>query len=256
MELDDILRISQLEVSEEKDNDICSIVQFVVDPTYMWSSLKIASRYVSDMILERLLIHENRKLKRFFWGSLSKDYFAPLRANLFESYAHLLLSGGGEFLVRSLDDNVGFQLHVPPRKIEKFPNFSQCIDQNRYYIPCDSNRVGIDSVLLTTGCFQMTVAFGRNIPKSRRMEITDMTKLDKLYFVVPDENFKVFTRQKLVRSMRKTKETMQKQVSIQGTSKMTSVSHKLKKQKGMQTESAGVTKLDHLRQYVLCVSFK
>lgn len=256
LRLNHFYRINGLQVSKEKDDDICSVVQLDVNPTYLDFSLRMASQYASDRALEKFLVRENQELKRFFHRVHFNSSFASLRANLFEAYAHRLFSGGGEFLMRSLDDSIRCKLHVPPRDVERFHNISRCTDQNRYYIPWDPNHACIDAVVLGTGYFKMTVALDHDISKHHLMEIVEVSKIDKLYLAVPDEIFGDFGKQKLLENRKKTENTSQKQPSIKGASTKAVSYAKKKWQSLRETKKMQVSQLDSLCQYVICISFE
>ena len=218
--------------------NICPLVQFDVHPHYSDFSLKLASQYASDKVLKKFLVHENRELKKLLMKQPFCDYELPLRANLFEAYAHQLLSGGGEFPMRPLDEDITCKLHVLPGEIERFHNVSQCTDQNQYYIPWDSNHVCIDSVSLHTGYFQITMTMKFDIPEDNLMETVDALGMDGLYFVVPDVVFRDSVLNEVFDSKEATSHDEVKDERV-GTARKTSL-----------------RRLDHLHRYVIHISVK
>jgi hypothetical protein len=190
------------EVSNE-DDVINRIIHFEVKPPdYTRYKLTIASDYVAKKFSERL--HDRHELELIYFLTFFDhvSFVGPTVGHLFESYAHRKLSAGGEFLVRSLDKNREKKMRFPPRQLMIFGNFSECTDPNIYYRPTAKNFACIDSFILGTGYFQMTISMEHKIVEERMKEIKKVMKMEKLYFVVPHTKYKEFKKQELIRETR------------------------------------------------------
>ena len=95
--------IARGEVSNEDDISHL-LVQFQVDSTYSDFTLDVGSDYVMDEILARHVGVREQKLRDFIEDTQGSPDLAGAHARAFEGYAHRILSAGGKFLVRSLDD--------------------------------------------------------------------------------------------------------------------------------------------------------
>lgn len=116
---------------EKEDKISHSIVHFEVDTTtekkYLEKKLCMASKYITDMALERFVNHQYEELKNFLATASRLDSVSSCRGNLFESFAHRLLAAGGEFAVRSLNgEKVTKKLIIPQLTIDKFFDISKC----------------------------------------------------------------------------------------------------------------------------------
>jgi hypothetical protein len=176
------------------------IIHFEVrPPDYIRYKLTIASDYVARKFSERL--HDRHELELIYFLTFfdNVSFVGPTVGHLFESYAHRKLSAGGEFLVRSLDDDIEEKMSFPPRQPMTFGNFSECKNPNIYYKPQARNFACIDSLILGTGYFQTTISMEHKIAEERMKEIKKVMKMDKLYFVVPHTKYKEFKKQELTK---------------------------------------------------------
>ena len=266
----------------ESDNDDIGhfIVHYLVDSTYSDYSLVFSSKYVASLVLKSLLAlnfdrdhipaFPGEKLKRVLLSRKISPKFSSLQANLLEYIAHRLLSAGGKFIGRSLDDGTTFDLDIPRRSVKMFNDSSECTDPDVYYMARSWNHPCIGSVVLNTGCFRMTMTKNDDIPEDEMKMITKELKVDKFYFVVPDRIFKKFTRQKPT-DMLEYRETTQEQtaggqfVEKQAEQGQTSVKccldtilnpGKNKKRKLRKTRNGKDQQRDFPRQYVICIPFE
>ncbi|BDA42991.1 probable crinkler effector protein 16 [Coccomyxa sp. Obi] len=67
------------------------------------SHVAMASRYVSDMVVKKLLKSYELELRNFLAASTGEGQLGVVRGNLFESFVHQVLPKGGKFTVRYLD---------------------------------------------------------------------------------------------------------------------------------------------------------
>lgn len=64
----------------------------------------MASPYVSDMLVEKLLAFQELELRNFLAGTMGRDtILGVVRGDLFKSFVHQVLPKGGKFSVRYLD---------------------------------------------------------------------------------------------------------------------------------------------------------
>ncbi len=267
--------------AESDNNDINRfIVHYLVDSTYSDYSLVFSSKYVTSLVLKNFLAlsfdwdhtpaFPGKRLKQVLFSKKSSLILSGLQANLFEYVAHRLLSIGGKFLGRSLDDGTVLELNVPRRSVKIFNDPSECTDPDVYYMARSWNHPCIGSVVLNTGCFRMTMTKNDDIPEDEMKRITKELKVDKFYFVVPDRIFKKFTRQKPT-DMLEYRETTQEQtaggqiVEKQAEQGQASVQccldtilnpDKNKKRKLRKTRNGKDQQRDFPRQYVICIPFK
>ena len=170
-----------------------SIIHYKVAANYLDFSLVFASTWIADVALKLLLFYQQEKLRRLLLSGGSSPFLAPLLGNLFEDYAHQVLSTGGPFSGRSLDDEMKCQLFLPKMEIRRFYKFSECICKNVYYRAGRLNQASIDSVVVDKGYFQITKASYRPISRDPMEKIMKQMKLTEFFFVVPDwmyDNFK------------------------------------------------------------------
>jgi hypothetical protein len=189
----------KLPSSEEtwKDDISHRLVHFKVDQScYTKCTLIMASEYVRKMFFEALHERDDEEIRRFI--SLFKNVPGAASASgiLFERRANRLLSAGGEFLVRSLDDGSEKKVKFPPTMPEEFTTLSACTNPAIYYTPEAENFPCIDSLIPGIGYFQMTISLEHKIPRMEMKTIKSVMKMEKFYFVVPNTNYRNFEKQK------------------------------------------------------------
>ena len=181
-----------------KENEISHrIVHFKVEPPhYSKCRLEIGSDYAFEEALRKFLACPDDTVKEFIIMSEKLTSLAYFRGLIFENYAHRKLSEGGEFLVRSLDDDSEWMMEFPRRKFREFRRVSTCEESNVYYKAAKKNHPCIDSVILNEGYFQMTTSLIHPIKKLEMKSIMEVLRMDKLYFVVPGTSFRGFKKQR------------------------------------------------------------
>jgi hypothetical protein len=100
-----------------------------------------------------------------------------------------------------LEDGEEFQLKLPKRTVDRFHDISKC-EGEKYFIPWASNYACVDSYLKVSKdsagyLFQMTVSKKHPINNPKLLDIIRKTKLKDLYFVVPQNLFDQFQKQRL-----------------------------------------------------------
>ena len=267
--------------AESDNNDIGHfIVHYLVDSTYSDYSLVFSSKYVTSLVLKSLLASSldwdhipafsDEWLKRVLLSRKSSPNFSSLRANLLEYIAHRLLSAGGKFVGRSLDDGTAIELNIPRRNVKIFNDPSECTHPDVYYMARSWKHPCIGSVVLNTGCFRMTMTKNDDIPEDEMKRITKELKVDKFYFVVPDRIFKKFTRQKPMEMMIRRETTQGQTAGRQIVEKQAEQGHtpvqccldtilnpgKNKKRKPRKIRNGKDQQSDFPRQYVICIPFE
>jgi hypothetical protein len=257
--------------AESDENQIGHfIIHCMLESNYSDRFLRFSSKYVTSLALKELLESQDEELKEFLCKGY-RDRGDTLRANLFELCAHRLLSAGGEFVGRSLDDGIEFILNVPRRNAKIFSDLSECVDPNSYYSSRYWNSYYVDSIVPNDGYFRMTMNEENDISEGEIMKILEELKMRKLYFVVPDDIFQKFKVQRLSDTSVVCKKLEQEQV-IEGTG---ANEQKMEGQTSMEHRSDpighsdGKTKLyvindensidlptDLLRQYVICIPIR
>jgi hypothetical protein len=175
------------------------LVHFKVEPPcYTKYESVMASEYVMKKYARAREERQEQLTKSVLAFFQNIPFVASCIGNMFERYAHQKLSEGGEFLVRSLDDESENLVSFPARMSYTFQTLSECTNPNLYYVakaafPC------IDSLVLKTGYFQMTVSMKHDINEKMK-EIKSKMKMDNFYFVVPHTHYKEFKKQRILGS--------------------------------------------------------
>ena len=195
--LDKLILIALGKFSKE-DQISHQIVHFKVEPPlYTKRTLTITSMCALNKASEKFLALSDNNLKHFIFWSTGIPSLAFFRARAFEDYGHRRLSRGGDFLIRSLDDETEETLKLPRRSLEVFQDLSKCNNPNVYYKSSNPNFPCIDSVIPGVGYFQMTTSLDHQIEKREMSDIISIMHIRKFYFVVPDQNFRDFRKQNL-----------------------------------------------------------
>jgi hypothetical protein len=264
-----------LEAKSDEFNIGHFIIHYQVNSTYSDYSLVFSSKYVASLALKRLLtarlvwqpipVPPGERLRRVLFPMKSSPDFFGLQANLFEYLAHRLLSIGGKFVGRSLDDGTVLELNVPRRNPKMFHDLSECIDPNVYYVPWSWNHSCIDSVVLNMGCFRMSMTAYPAISEGEMQRIAEELKVDKFYFVVPDCIFERFGRQTLA-EMEECRDTTvgstvkgqeeQEQMLMMGLPDTVPNFGERKEQEVTMIKDGEDPQTDFLRQYVICIPFE
>ena len=246
-----------------KENEISHrIVHFKVEPPhYSKYTLGMATDYVFEEALRKFLTCHDDTVKEFIIMSENFSSLAYFRGLIFENYAHRKLSEGGEFLVRSLDDDDSeWMMEFPRRKFREFRRISTCEESDVYYKTAKKNHPCIDSVILNEGYFQMTTSLTHPIKKLGMRSIMKVLIMKKLYFVVPGTNFKEFKKQRFEGDEEDKKDekvvAQEKSTGKQGRRKKRShdgvvESDKENRRSVTKNESNRVVGEDFIRQYVI-----
>ena len=247
--------ISRGELSNE-DETSHLLVQFQVNSTYSDFTLDVGSDYIMDKILTRHVGEREQKVRDFIADTEGSSVLSGAHARAFKGYAHRILSAGGKFLVRSLDDGETHELNLSKRTFTMFYDFSECDDPEAYYKPSKVNNPCVDSIILNVGYFQMTTTLNHSIKEHQIRKIVKKFRMDTFYFVVPDTIFEEFQRQKFEGNMENVKTL--KSTKGQSSSKKRSLeededSNRNKKQRLKKVENNTVLRRGLVRQFVISV---
>ena len=246
-----------------EDKVIHSIIHYKVAANYLDFSLVFASTWMAEVTLKLLIFYQQEKLRRWFLSGESSPFLAPLLGKLFEEYAHQVLSTGGLFYGRSLDNEMMYQLFLPKMEIRRFYDFSECTDKNVYYKAERLNQPSIDSVVMDKGYFQITKAGYHPISRDPMEKVMKKMKLTEYCFVVPDWLYNNFKKQGCERKeigqdnmgqeSANEKEVTQKQTSMKRSSNLIGNFNPNKKKEITHTENEENLTMDFLRQYVISI---
>ncbi|OQR95950.1 crinkler (CRN) family protein [Thraustotheca clavata] len=167
-----------------------------------------ASDYVADAIIQRLAQFDLGKLQNYLAISYSDPTHAVYRGHLFESYAHCVLSKGGEFRVRPLsvsgnDMEQPFKLRLPALNRKSF--WSKSINgvitsstENDYLKPLEKIFESVDAIVKPNLLFQMTCSQTHPCKQNGLHNVLNLLNNPEdpcLYFVVPPDQFNNFRYQ-------------------------------------------------------------
>jgi hypothetical protein len=178
------------------ENEISHLlVHFKVWSNYLDYTLNFASKYVAEIALKLFLLYQQEELRQLLRSGGSSPFLGSLLGYLFENYAHRILSAGGLFAGRSLDDGTLCGLVLPKMDLRRFYNLSECKNGNVYYMAAYKNQPCFESIVRGKGYFQMTMAKYHPISRVPMERIVERMKMNNFYFVVPDWLFDTFKKQ-------------------------------------------------------------
>ncbi|KAF0683171.1 Aste57867_24764 [Aphanomyces stellatus] len=160
------------------------------------SHIIFSSLYVTEKALDLFSNSQRNKLCEFLLNNDPASITAGLRGNLFEAYSHRVLSAGGTFAYRNLEDGTTGSFTLPQRQSDRFSDISEC-QSKKYFIPWNPNYRCVDSYIPGEYLFQMTVSDQHPIDKAKMEAISRAAKLSSLYFVVPQSSYMDFKPQRL-----------------------------------------------------------
>jgi hypothetical protein len=210
----------------EAADDACHrlIHQHVLNRKLTRKRMEIASKFVSDKMVQHLMSTERDRLLAFLRASTAEDEPSSVRGHLFESYAHRRLSEGGEFNVRNLATGDGATWQLPALPLRTFRVWadvqpSDSVPAVSYLRPMVRNLAAVDAIAVLrpegeaadaaegSGApppamfLQMTISTQHPVSASgftRTVEALPQAAGPQqlaLVFVVPDDLFERFERQ-------------------------------------------------------------
>ena len=196
--------IGQIDAAREASHRILHIK---TEQPYVSKSIIFGSAYIRDRVAELLFLQQRQAMTDFLITSSSSPRLAGVRGELFESYAHRIISSGGSFMVRRLDDGI-----EKTRKLKRCSgthfvrspsDLQDCPTRLHYCQPVVRNFPAVDAVMLPGSLFQMTVSLTHPVKYAALKVVLDSmpdcSDYD-LYFVVPDDVFPAFSSQSVIGS--------------------------------------------------------
>jgi len=184
---------------DTKHNDV---VHRILHLTPTADHLNCVLQFASTWIFERLCEQGATRVLDQAAVFLRPDRgtaYAALSGQIFEAYAHRMLSAGGSFKVRKLQGN---NCHECEETLLGL--FQEMIGEiadvraGMYGIPKARNFAVADAVILPNRLYQMTVSANHPIKGSHLKSFVDCFGTVDLYFVVPEWLFTSFTFQPYV----------------------------------------------------------
>jgi len=181
---------------------------YTTPPKYNDIYMEFASPYVCKKVVELYEQQHKSELLAFLKAS-NYGVWGSVRGNLFESYAHRVISRGGTFNVHELSQSATrseeIKVEFSNYKLKEYKYVSE-IENNSYCIPHSKTNEGFDSLVLPNKFFQMTISHTHPIKLKGFRKVKDLMD-DKdicLYFVVPESTYKNFYKeQQILTSERK-----------------------------------------------------
>ena len=99
-------------------------------------------------------------------------------------------------MVRSLDTEHEDTLSLSPKTLKIFTDLLECTNPDFYYKLQVKKFECIDSLIMGTRYFQMTVSWEHEISMGRMKEIRKTVNMEKIYFVILHTHYKEFRQQK------------------------------------------------------------
>ena len=196
--------IGQIDAAQEASHRILHIQ---TQQPFVYRSIAFGSAYIRDRVAELLFLQQRQAMIDFLITSSSSPQLAGVRGELFESYAHRIISSGGSFKVRRLDDGSEETLKLErcagTHFVRSPSDLAECPSQLHYCQPVVRNFPAIDAVTLPGSLFQMTVSLMHPVKYAALKVVLDSMpdcSNYNLFFVVPDDVFPTFSSQSIVGS--------------------------------------------------------
>lgn len=213
---------------EDAADDVCHrlVHVHVTDPDeLMHKCMQMASNYVAERVVDRLVRTERDALLSFLRASAGEAVSGGVRGNLFEVYAHRIIRGGGSFDVRVLGDTTteATTWVLPACEAHSFGSWKDAqafrsTHSSAYLQPLVTNLAAVDSVAVLSQSplassaasaapmrhpsvlyCQMTMAAVHPILAAAfQITVQELPTHEKeipLVFVVPQDRFESFTVQ-------------------------------------------------------------
>jgi broad-specificity NMP kinase len=171
---------------------------------YIHYSIRFASNYIGEKVVEALLRKNEEELIEFLSASDGKGDVGSLRGILFEPFVHRLLAAGGSFEIRSLDGGPATAAavsadvltlpHLNRTMIGKLDDIRSLIPAD-YGVPNSRSFAAIDSLCSPNLLFQSTISLHHPISMSGIEKVVNCLDDEnkqpeyRLYFAVPETIF-------------------------------------------------------------------
>ena len=161
-----------------------------------------ASVYVQQQTILQACEKESFAVKTFIKSAGGIPEIAGYRGTIFEAWCHSRLMKGGLFTVRDLDKNESETVQFPCLlgKFEIFDDLSKIMKEpnNKYWRPASKSLPAIDALVQPNILHHVTVSGHHEISANGLLGALDvLSEPDhaRIYFVLPEGNYKTFTRQ-------------------------------------------------------------
>lgn len=169
--------------------------------------IDFTSRHVELEVVRYSMENDQDNFLKMLLGSANSPDLAVIRGRYFESFAHYIITKGGDFNIRCLEDNTISKVSMTIRPSERV-SFEQDHTEFKdfvYYVPESKTFQSVDSLYPPTSVLQMTVAKKHSI-KIDGLKVVkgklNTTPID-FYFVVPDDIFDCFGKQTYINKDKK-----------------------------------------------------
>ena len=161
-----------------------------------------ASVYVQQQTILQACEKESFAVKTFIKSAGGIPEIAGYRGTIFEALCHSRLMKGGLFTVRDLDKNESETVQFPCLlgKFEIFDDLSEIMKEpnHKYWRPASKSLPAIDALVQPNILHHVTVSGHHEISANGLLGALDvLSEPDhaRIYFVLPEGNYKTFTRQ-------------------------------------------------------------
>jgi hypothetical protein len=197
--LDNVL---SLEGYSENKHTSHKIFQLKTDPSreFMYAGLDFVSDWVRDKVITLACQREFSQMVKFVRSNAGFGALGTLCDSTFAGLTHILLSKGGEFVVRPLNSRQEEIISLPFLQQKSFIDWEQVqtCHENMYFRPISKTLKAIDSLERPNILFQMTVAKKHPIHAPGLIESIEKLGCSgdiHLYFPLPEDRFKDFVKQ-------------------------------------------------------------
>ena len=163
-----------------------------------------ASVYVQQQTILQACEKESFAVKTFIKSAGGIPEIAGYRGTIFEAWCHSRLMKGGLFTVRDLDKNESETVQFPCLlgKFEIFDDLSEIMKEpnHKYWRPASKSLPAIDALVQPNILHQVTVSSDHEINASGLLGALDVLsepEETRFYFVLPEDTFKTFTKQRI-----------------------------------------------------------
>ena len=163
-----------------------------------------ASVYVQQQTILQACQNDSFAVETFVKSAGGVSEIAGYRATVFEALFHSRLMKGGLFTVRDLETNESETVQFPCLlgKFEIFDDLSEIMKEpnHKYWRPASKSLPAIDALVQPNILHQVTVSSDHEINASGLLGALDVLsepEETRFYFVLPEDTFKTFTKQRI-----------------------------------------------------------
>ncbi len=161
-------------------------------------SISLASPYVSKKLFDEWGKSSMDNIVSLINSCCGQPLLAAVRGQLFEQYAHTVLSVQKKYKVKCLSTGIETEITLKPSGQKKFDKLCDVkTDDVVYYYPRSRIFETIDSILLPNNAFQITVSCSHGMKHHGLVQVKSqlLCKTLRIYFVVPINIYDNFKKQ-------------------------------------------------------------